>query len=127
MTEPAPPRPTDAELQILNVLWERGPSTVRDVHAALGRRTGYTTVLKLLQIMADKGLVLRDESRRSHVYRPRHKQHRLQRQLVKDMLDRVFAGAADQLIVQALEARRISPRELADIRRLLDDYERSRS
>lgn len=117
------PRPTDAELQILRVLWERGPSTVREVHEAQQRDTSYTTVLKLLQIMTDKGLVTRDESRRSHVYRAKARQEQTQKQLVKDLLERAFGGAADQLVVQALSARKVSPAELAEIRKLLDELE----
>ena len=117
------PRPTDAELEILNVLWERGPSTVREVQQNLRREAGYTTVLKLLQIMTDKGLVVRNESQRSHVYRARHKQEHMQRRLVKDLLDRAFAGAADRLVLQALSARNLTREELAEIRKLLDDLE----
>jgi predicted transcriptional regulator len=120
------PRPTDAELQILRVLWDRGPSTVRQVHEALGRETTYTSVLKLLQIMAEKGLVTRDESQRSHVYRAALKQQQTQRQLVDDLLERAFGGAADQLVMQALSARRVTPRELAEIRKLLNELEGGR-
>jgi predicted transcriptional regulator len=117
-----PPRPTDAELEILRVLWERGPSTVRQVHDAIGaaRDTGYTTVLKLLQIMAEKGLVDRDASERSHVYRARHAEEQTQRQLVQDLLARAFGGSTGKLVMQALSARRASKAELAEIRRLLD-------
>lgn len=121
------PRPTDAELEILNVLWQQGPGTVREVQEGLGRTTGYTTVLKLLQIMTDKGLVVRDESQRSHVYRPRHKQAQMQKRLVNDLLDRAFAGAADRLVQQALSARNITQDELAEIRKLLDDLEGKQS
>jgi predicted transcriptional regulator len=120
------PRPTDAELQILRVLWDRGPSTVRQVHEALGRETTYTSVLKLLQIMADKGLVTRDESQRSHIYRAALKRQQTQRQLVDDLLERAFGGAAEQLVMQALSARRVTPRELAEIRKLLDELEGGR-
>jgi predicted transcriptional regulator len=120
------PRPTDAELQILSVLWQRGPSTVRQVHEALQRvrPAGYTTVLKLLQIMHDKGLVLRDESERTHVYRPSLSQGQTQRQLVKDLLHRAFAGSAQQLVMQALGTGQATPAELALIRQLLDKLER---
>ena len=114
-------RPTDGELEILNVLWERGPCTVRQVHAGLRRDVGYTTVLKLLQIMTEKQLVVRDESQRSHVYRARHKQGKVQRRLVKDLMDRAFSGAIDKLVQQAISAREISPEELAEIRKMLDD------
>ena len=119
----APPRPTDAELQILRVLWDRGPSTVRQVHDAQNRRTSYTSILKLLQIMSDKGLVTRDESQRSHVYRARARQEQTQRQLVSDLLERAFGGAADQLVVQALSARKVSAAEIAEIRKLIDRLE----
>ncbi len=125
MTKPKRPRPTDAELEILRVLWQRGPSTVRHVQEELSRsrESGYTTVLKLLQIMIDKGLVLRDESQRSHVYRARHKQEQTQRQLVSDLLSRAFGGSADQLVMQALRAKKVSGEELAEIRKLLDELE----
>ena len=123
----SPKQPTPGELAILQVLWQRGPSTVRDVHAALDRRrpTGYTTVLKLLQIMTEKGLVARDEKSRAHVYQPRLPRAQTQKRLVADLLDRAFAGSAAQLVMQALSARRASPQELAQIRRLLEEYERS--
>jgi predicted transcriptional regulator len=121
-----PPRPTDAELAILRVLWERGPSTVRQVHASLHaeRATGYTTVLKLLQIMAEKGLVDRDDTDRTHVYRARLSEERTQRQLLQDLLDRAFGGSALKLVMQALSTKRASPEELAQIRQLLDERER---
>jgi predicted transcriptional regulator len=121
------PRPTDAELAILRVLWQRGPSTVREVTEALEaeRGTGYTTALKLLQIMTEKGLVRRDESERTHVYEPRLTEEATQRQLVGDLLERAFGGSAQQLVVQALSAKRASREELAEIRRLLDELERS--
>jgi predicted transcriptional regulator len=120
------PRPTDAELAILRVLWDRGPSTVRQVHEALsaGRPVGYTTALKLMQIMTDKGLLDRDEGRRTHVYRPRVPAEQTQRTLVRDLLDRAFAGAADQLVMRVLSAKKVSPDELARIRELLDRAER---
>jgi predicted transcriptional regulator len=118
-------RATDAELAILRVLWERGPSTVREVHEALSRErgTGYTTVLKLMQIMYDKGLVGRDESERAHVYCPLQSEEFAQRTMVTDLLDRAFGGSATRLVMQALTARRASPDELAEIRRLLDELE----
>ncbi len=118
------PRPTDAELAILRVLWDRGPSTVRDVLEVLDRQraTGYTTVLKLLQIMADKGLVLRDTRERTHVYRARRTEQRTQRQLVGDLVERAFDGSAARLVMQALAARRATPEELEEIRRLLDQH-----
>lgn len=119
------PRPTDRELAILRVLWRHGPSTVRQVQESLGRRnsTGYTTVLKFLQIMTDKGLVRRDESERSHVYKARLTEEQTQRQLVRDLLDRAFGGSAQALVMQALSAKKASPEELAEIRRLLDELE----
>lgn len=122
MPRPALPRPTDAELAILRVLWERGPSTVRQVHEVLSRErpAAYTTALKLLQIMTDKGLVSRDERDRSHVYHARLTEAQTQRQLVRDLLDRAFGGSAAKLVMQALAARRASPEELVEIRRLID-------
>jgi BlaI family transcriptional regulator, penicillinase repressor len=113
-------KPTDGELAILRVLWARGPSTVRQVAEVLGRETGYTTVLKLLQIMTEKGLVRRDESQRTHVYEAACSQDQTERQLVTDLMDRVFGGSAAKLVLQALSATRASPEELAEIRRLLD-------
>jgi predicted transcriptional regulator len=117
-----PPRPTDAELEILRVLWQRGPSTVRQVHDAIGaaRDTGYTTVLKLLQIMAEKGLVDRDEAQRSHIYRARYAEELTQQQLVQDLLARAFGGSTEKLVMQALSAKRASKADLDEIRRLLD-------
>ena len=116
------PRPTDAELAILRVLWERGPSTVRQVHEVLGRErpTAYTTALKLLQIMTEKGLVWRDESERTHIYHARLTEEQTQRQLVRDLLERAFGGSASKLVMQALAARRASPEELGEIRKLID-------
>jgi len=123
---PTTPRPTDAELAILRVLWDRGPSTVRDVHEALreSQGGGYTTVLKQLQIMTDKGLVTRDESERAHVYAPRLSQQRTQRQLLGDLVDRAFSGSPTKLVLQALAGHKASPRELRDIRALLDELEK---
>jgi predicted transcriptional regulator len=119
------PRPTDAELAILRVLWERGPSTVREVHDALSstQDSGYTTVLKLLQIMTEKGIVVRDESERAHVYESRLSEQRTQRQLLGDLMDRAFGGSSAKLVVQALSGRRASSEELHDIRMLLDQLE----
>ena len=115
------PRPTDAELAILRVLWSRGPSTVRQVHDVLagGRTLVYTTVLKLLQIMTDKGLTTREPLGLQHVYAARRTEQDTQRQLVKDLLDRAFAGSTSQLVMQALAASTASPAELREIRRLL--------
>ncbi len=116
------PRPTDAELAILRVLWQRGPSTVRQVHEVLSRErpAAYTTALKLLQIMAEKGLVERDERDRTHIYRARYGEEQTQRQLVRDLVDRAFGGSATKLVMQALAARRASPEELRDIRKAID-------
>ena len=119
------PKPTDAELAILRVLWERGPSTVREVTVAIQaeRGTGYTTALKLMQIMTDKGLVQRDDSNRSHVYEAVVPAEVTQRQLVGDLLDRAFGGSAQQLVLQALSGRKASRADLAEIRKLLDAME----
>ena len=121
-----PPRPTDAELNILRVLWQRGPSTVRQVHDVLNRDkpTGYTTVLKFMQIMTDKGLLARDESRRTHVYRPKLPAERTQQQLVRHLLERAFEGSARELVMQALNAKKVSPKELAQIRSMFDEIEK---
>jgi BlaI family transcriptional regulator, penicillinase repressor len=122
---PTPPRPTPAELEILRVLWDRGPSTVREVQERLEeeRPTGYTTALKLLQIMTDKGLVRRDETARAHVYAARAPEQKTQQQLVRDLLDRAFGGSASELVMQALSGRKTSREELARIRELLDRLE----
>ena len=118
------PRPTDTELAILRVLWERGPSTVRQVHEALSdtRDTGYTTTLKLMQIMADKGLVERNESARTHVYSAVAGEEQTQRALVKDLVDRAFGGSAAALVLRALSADGTSAAELSEIRKLIDGY-----
>jgi predicted transcriptional regulator len=122
------PRPTDAELAILRVLWERGASTVRQVHDALAgtRETGYTTTLKLMQIMADKGLVKRNESARTHVYSANAAKEQTQRQLVQDLVDRAFGGSAAQLVLRALSTDGASDEELKQIRKLIDDYREKR-
>jgi len=124
MSRPSAPRPTDGELSILRILWQRGPSTVRQVHEQLARErpaAGYTTALKLLQIMAEKGLVDRDERDRTHVYRARLSEETTQRQLVRDLLDRAFGGSAGKLVMQALATKRASAEELKDIRQAIDD------
>ena len=113
-------KPTDAELAILRVLWSRGPSTVRQVAAAMDREAGYTTVLKLLQIMAEKGLVTRDESARTHVYAPAYTEDQTQRQLVMDLVERAFDGSAAKLVLQALASKKATPEELDEIRKLLN-------
>ena len=112
-------RPTDAELAILRVLWSRGPSTVRQVAEQLGRTTGYTTVLKLLQIMTEKRLVTRDESSRTHVYTAAYTQDQTERQLVSDLVERVFDGSAAKLVMQALATTKASREELDEIRKLI--------
>ena len=125
-TLPTPaPKPTNAELTILRVLWQRGPSTVRQVQADLERAepTGYTTVLKLLQIMTDKTLVVRDESQRAHVYSAAITEEGTQRGLVRDLLDRAFDGSAGKLVLQALDSRPADPEELRQIRQVLDRLE----
>jgi len=122
------PRPTDAELAILRVLWERGPSTVRQAHEILARDrpAAYTTTLKLLQIMTEKGLVERDERDRTHIYRARLSQEQTQRQLVRDLVDRAFGGSASKLVLQALASRRASNDELREIRQMIDGARQER-
>ncbi|WP_243322612.1 BlaI/MecI/CopY family transcriptional regulator [Geothrix sp. SG200] len=119
------PRPTDAELAILRVLWERGPSTVRQVFEVLAaeRELGYTTVLKMLQIMHDKGLVARDVTDRTHVFSACETQVQTQRHLLDDLLDKAFGGSSLSLVMQALATRRASREELAEMRKLLDQAE----
>ena len=117
--------PTDRELDILRVLWSRGPSTVREVHETLRERhgpgTGYTTTLKLLQVMTEKGIVRRDVSRRSHVYVPADSEESVQRQLLQKLLDGAFEGSTRKLVLQALSVQRASREELAEIRRLIEE------
>jgi BlaI family transcriptional regulator, penicillinase repressor len=121
------PRPTDAELAILRVLWEQGPSTVRQVHEALAtRETGYTTTLKLMQIMTEKGLVTRDESSRTHVYASSVSEEQTQGDLVRDLVDRAFGGSATALVLRALSSQETSPDEIREIRKLIDDYRKER-
>lgn len=120
-----PPRPTPAELEILAVLWELGPATVREIQEHLDRQrpTGYTTVLKLLQIMTDKGLVRRDARERAHRYAPTLPRERTEQQMVGDLLDRAFGGSASRLVMRALSSRQATPEELERIRTLLDEIE----
>jgi predicted transcriptional regulator len=115
------PRPTDAELAILQVLWRKGASTVREVHTELGTGGGYTTVLKFLQIMTEKGLVERDDSQRAHVYKAALSESDTQRQLVTGLLKKAFGGSTSRLVMQALASKKASPRELSEIRRLIDE------
>jgi BlaI family penicillinase repressor len=125
MKRAKPRKPTDAELAILRVLWERGPSTVREVWEELNpeQGTGYTTVLKIMQIMFEKGLLARDETARSHVYRAARSQEQTQREVVGHLLERVFSGSAPKLVMQALAAKKATRAELAEIRKLLDAME----
>lgn len=120
------PKPTSTELDILRVLWDRGPSTVREVHDVLARAKpiGYTTVLKLLQIMTAKGMVVRNENMRAHVYEARQPAENTKRQLVGDLLQRAFSGSASDLMLHALEGKKTSREEIEEIRRMLDAYER---
>ena len=122
MSRATTPRPTDGELAILRILWDRGPSTVRQVHDVLAneRPAAYTTALKLLQIMTEKGLVERDERDRTHIYRARLSEETTQRQLVRDLLDRAFGGSSTKLVMQALATKRASAEELRDIRKAID-------
>lgn len=121
-------KPTDAELAMLRVLWERGPSTVREVHDALAatRTVGYTTTLKTLQVMTEKGHTLREDHRGQHLYRAALPEDTTQRHLVADLLDRAFGGSTTKLVLQALASRRATPDELREIRRLLDDADTTR-
>ena len=124
-SHPALPLPTEAELEILTILWNLGPSTVRDVHTALrSKQTGYTTILKQMQVMAEKGLLARSERYRSHVYEARLPQEQTQRQLAKNLLQRAFNGSAKSLVLGALSSQKVSTAELAEIRQLIDDYEK---
>jgi BlaI family penicillinase repressor len=120
------PKPTVMELAILRVLWERGPATVRDVHQVLDaeKPTGYTTVLKLLQIMTVKGMVTRNEEERAHVYEARLPAENTKRQLVSDLVQRAFAGSASELMMHALSEQKTSRAEIDEIRRMLDEHER---
>jgi predicted transcriptional regulator len=131
MSRPTLGRPTDAELAILRILWEHGPRTVREVHDHLARTrppgyarpAGYTSVLKIMQIMADKGLVVRDETNRSHVYRAAAPREQTLTHLAGDLLERAFGGSARAMILHALSANRSSPEELAQIRQLIEQFQ----
>jgi predicted transcriptional regulator len=126
MPRQSTPRPTDFELNILRVLWRRGPSTVREVYETLNKKrpTGYTTVLKMMQIMTEKGLVERDEEQRAHVYKARLPQEQTQQLLIGDLLERAFDGSAKKLVLQALSAKKASAKDLTEIREMLDKFER---
>jgi predicted transcriptional regulator len=119
-------KPTPSELEILRVLWERGPSTVRDVHEALSenKAMGYTNVLKLMQIMSTKGILQRDERERAHVYAPAQPAEKTKRQLAADMLQSVFGGSASDLLLHALSPRKTTKKEIEEMRRLLNAHER---
>ncbi|NDJ15078.1 MAG: BlaI/MecI/CopY family transcriptional regulator [Acidobacteriia bacterium] len=119
------PRPTDAELELLTILWSRGEATVRDLHEIVAARkpTQYTTILKTLQIMAEKGLVVRNQEQRAHIYEAAIPRESTQQQLAGDLLERAFQGSAALLMQGALSARRASEADLAEIRRMLDSYE----
>jgi predicted transcriptional regulator len=116
--------PTEAELEILNILWAQGPSTVRDVHTLSGKDTGYTTVLKQMQVMVEKGLLERSEQFRSHVYEPRIAKEQTQQRLTRNLVQRAFDGSAKNLVLGALSSQKVSPEELAEIREMLDRFEK---
>jgi len=120
MAPPSLPKPTDAELSILQVLWRLGSATVKEVQESLGSETGYTTALKFLQIMTEKGLVKRDESQRAHIYQASLSKEATQRQLVTGLLQKAFNGSTAKLVMQALASKKASPKELAEIRDLIE-------
>lgn len=126
MAKQKKPRPTDRELTILQILWDNGPSTVRQVNEAMNKDedTGYTTTLKLMQIMAEKGLLRRDDSQFKHVYKPAITEEKTQKQLVGDLLEKAFSGSAEKLVMRALSAKKVSNKELERIKKLLDEYRR---
>ena len=119
-----PPRPTDAELEILSVLWGTGPATVRQVHELMNERrpAQYSTILKFMQIMTDKGLLLRDEGQRAHIYLAARPREWTQQQLAGHLLERAFSGSAKALLIGALAAKKVSKAELAELRKLVDGY-----
>jgi len=116
------PLPTDAEIDILAVLWRLGPATVRDVHDELGKDSGYTTTLKQMQLMTEKGLLLRSERFRSHVYEPGVPREQTQKEIAADLLKRAFDGSARSLVLGALSAKPASDEELADIRKMIEEF-----
>lgn len=120
------PLPTDAELDILAALWRLGPSTVREVHKALGKESGYTTTLKQMQVMTEKGLLVRNERFQSHVYEPSEPKERTQKQIAGDLLKRAFDGSAKSLMMGALAAQPASAEDLKEIRRMLDQFQKGR-
>ena len=115
--------PTDKELAILSILWNKGPSTVRQVNEEMNKeqKTGYTTTLKLMQIMTEKGLLVRDDSKFQHIYRPAVSEEKTQKQVVGELLEKVFSGSAEKLVMRALSAKKVSSKELAKIRKMLDE------
>jgi BlaI family penicillinase repressor len=116
--------PTEAELEILNILWALGPSTVRDVHSSSIKETGYTTILKQMQVMVEKGLLERSERFRSHVYKARLAKQKTQQRLTRNLVERAFDGSAKNLVLGALSSQKVSPSELAEIRKMLDEFEK---
>lgn len=118
-------RPTDRELTILRILWDNGPSTVREVNEAMNedQDTGYTTTLKLMQIMTDKGLLRRDDSQFKHIYKPALREEKAQKQLVSDLLEKAFSGSAEKLVMRALSTKKVPAKELAKIKKILDEIE----
>ena len=125
MAKKQTPQPTERELVILRILWDRGPCTVRQVNEAMNneKAVGYTTTLKLMQIMAEKKLVVRDESQFKHIYKAALSEERAQKQLVGDLLERAFAGSAEKLVMRALSAKKVSAGELAKIRKMVEKME----
>jgi predicted transcriptional regulator len=123
-----PSKPTDAEMKVLNLLWERGPLTVREVHEQLtaAKPLQYTTILKVMQVMTSKGLLERDDSERSHVYRPTVAREQVQRQLARHILELAFGGSTGSLLLGTLEAQPASKKELAELRKILDEYEKGK-
>ena len=120
----SPPKPTDSELSVLQVLWRNGPSTVKAVQEALGKATGYTTALKFLQIMTEKGLVRRNESKKAHVYEACNSEDATQQQLVSGLLKKAFGGSSSKLVMQALASERATPSELEEIKKLVQQLSR---
>jgi predicted transcriptional regulator len=120
------PKPTDAEIEILHVLWQLEPATVRQIHEHLTqtKQAQYTTTLKQLQVMTEKGLVVRDESERSHVYRAAVARNQVQRQMTTHLIDRVFGGSARGMLMEALGSKKVSKKDLAELRQLIDDFEK---
>lgn len=125
-TERKIPKPTDAELEILHVLWDRESATVRQVHENLSqtKQAQYTTTLKQMQVMVEKGILLRDESERSHVYRPAIERGHVRRQMTNHLLDRVFGGSAREMLMEALGSKKTTTEELAELRQMIDDFEK---